>query len=519
MSNIIPASLKKRYLTKLLANLTGLGIMFITTVIITRSLGPKVYGDFSFLNNFFVQLLPFLTFSTSVGFFTKLSQRNNEFGLVSFFRLLSVIAFFILFLIIVIAQVFEISDLLWPKQSIYLVCMGAVFAILTWILTSLTQISDAIGITVSTEITKIIQRFIGLFLIIILYYLGVINIINFYYYTFFILSLLIIAFVYIINRPDFNFASGWLMPKIEFKKYFNEFYIYSRPLFFYSLISVIVGISDRWLLQKFGGSIQQGFFELSLQIGVICFVFTNASTQLITRELSIAFKKDNLVEMKNIFRRYVPLLFSISVFLSCFIVVNADTITYIFGGSQFTDASVAIVIMAFYPMHQTYGQLSGAVFYSMGTTKLYSKIGLIFMLIGLPISFFLMAPANLFGLNAGANGLAIKFVIVQFVAVNVMLYFNSKMLKLNFIKYFSHQIIIVIYLILLCLISKNLINGLMFFEEFSILKLLISGVIYIIISALSVYFYPILFGLNKIDIFNGIISVKSFLNNNFTFKK
>lgn len=515
MSNIIPASLKKRYLTKLLANLTGLGIMLITIVIITRSLGPKLYGDFSFLNNFFVQLLPFLTFSTSIGFFTKLSQRNNEFGLVSFFRLLSIIAFFLLFLIIVIAQVFEITDLLWPKQSIYLVCMAAIFAILTWLVSSLTQISDALGITVSTEITKVIQRFIGLLLIIILYYLDLINIINFYYYNFFILLLLIIAFLYIINRPDFNFASGWLMPKIEFKKYFNEFYIYSRPLFFYSLVGVIVGISDRWLLQKFGGSIQQGFFELSLQIGVICFVFTNASTQLITRELSIAFKNDNLVEMKNIFRRYVPLLFSISAFLSCFIVVNADFITYIFGGSQFTSASLAIAIMAFYPIHQTYGQLSGAVFYAIGNTKLYSKIGLIFMLIGLPISFFLIAPSNLFGLNAGANGLAIKFVIVQFIAVNVILYYNSKILKLNFIKYFSHQIVIVIYLILLCLISKNIINSFAFFEEDIIIGFLISGVIYSIITAISVYFYPILFGLNKTDIFNGIRSIKLNLNNIF----
>ena len=208
MSNTKPTSLKKRYLTKLLANLSGLVVMLITMLIVTRSLGPKLYGDFGFLNNFFVQLIPFLTFSTTAAFFTKLSQRNNDFGLVSFYRILCVFAFFILFLIIVFAQVFEINDFIWPKQSIYLVYMGAIFAILTWAVSSLTQISDALGITVSTEITKIIQRFMGLILIIILYYLDVINIFNFYYYNFFILSLLIIAFVYIINRPDFNFASN-----------------------------------------------------------------------------------------------------------------------------------------------------------------------------------------------------------------------------------------------------------------------------------------------------------------------
>ncbi|WP_186434390.1 lipopolysaccharide biosynthesis protein [Lutibacter sp. Hel_I_33_5] len=494
----------------------GLAIMFVSTAIITRSLGPKAYGDFSFLNNFFIQLIPFFTFSTSIAFFTKLSQRNNEFGLVRFFRIISIIAFILLFLIIVFSQTFKLNNFLWPEQSIYLVYLAAIFAILTWIVSSLTQISDALGITVSTEIAKIIQRIIGLFLISFLYYLHLIDIFNFYYYNYFILLLLIIAFVYLINRPDFNFTSGWCMGKKEFKKYYNEFYIYSKPLFFYSLIGLIVGLFDRWLLQKFGGSIQQGFFELSLKIGAVCFIFTNASSQLITREFSIAFGENDLKEMKRLFRRYIPLLFSIASFLSCFIAVNASTVTNIFGGSQFASATVPIAIMAFYPIHQTYGQLSGAVFYASGDTKLYSKIGLIFMFVGLPISYFVIAPVNFLGLNAGAIGLAIKFVVLQFIAVNVQLYFNSKLLKLNFIKYLFHQLVIITYLILLSLLSKILLIKLISYEVDGIIGFLCSGVVYSTMVAMSVYFFPILFGLNKTDIFNGVNCIKAYI---YSFKK
>ena len=58
MDRIKVPSLNNRYLTKLLANLTGLVITFITTAVISRSLGPQAYGDFSFLNNFFMQLIP-----------------------------------------------------------------------------------------------------------------------------------------------------------------------------------------------------------------------------------------------------------------------------------------------------------------------------------------------------------------------------------------------------------------------------------------------------------------------------
>ena len=55
----------------------------------------------------------------------------------------------------------------------------------------------------------------------------------------------------------------------------------------------------------------------------------------------------------------------------------------------------------------------------------------------------------------------------------------------------------------------------MFFEEYSQIGLLISGVIYSIITAVSVYFYPIIFGLNKTDISKGIRSTKLFINNKF----
>ena len=83
--NMNPVSLKKRYLAKLAANLVGLGINLVTQAIIPRGLGPKAYGDFSFLSNFFTQIMGFLDMGTSIGFYTKLSQRQKDFGLVSFY--------------------------------------------------------------------------------------------------------------------------------------------------------------------------------------------------------------------------------------------------------------------------------------------------------------------------------------------------------------------------------------------------------------------------------------------------
>ena len=98
------------------------------------------------------------------------------------------------------------------------------------------------------------------------------------------------------------------------------------------------------------------------QIGSLCFLFTGAMTPLFTRELSIAFSNGDLPRMAELFRRYIPMLYSIAAFFSCFIAVQADKVVYIFGGNKFEGAATAVTIMAFYPLHQTYGQLSGSVF-------------------------------------------------------------------------------------------------------------------------------------------------------------
>ena len=78
-------SLKKRYLFKLSTNLIGLVTGVGTYAIIPRGLGPILYGNFSFLTNFFQQIVNFFDMGTSMCFYTKLSQRQKEFGLVSFY--------------------------------------------------------------------------------------------------------------------------------------------------------------------------------------------------------------------------------------------------------------------------------------------------------------------------------------------------------------------------------------------------------------------------------------------------
>jgi len=115
---ILNDSLKKRYLYKLGANVVSLGINIVTQSIIPRGLGPKFYGDFHFLTNFFQQFVGFFDIGTSLGFYTKLSQRPNEHGLVTFYFYFFGISSVVIIGILWIISSSSFQQSIWPNQKV-----------------------------------------------------------------------------------------------------------------------------------------------------------------------------------------------------------------------------------------------------------------------------------------------------------------------------------------------------------------------------------------------------------------
>lgn len=245
---------------------------------------------------------------------------------------------------------------------------------------------------------------------------------------------------------------------------------------------------------------QQGFFGLSYQIGAACFLFTGAMTPLLTREFSVASYENDLKKMAILFRRYIPLLYSVAAYFSCFIAVQAGNIIDIMGGNEYKGAILALVIMAFYPIHQTYGQLSGSVFYAMGQTKQYRNIGVFFALIGVPVTYFLIAPKDKLGIDAGAMGLAVKTVVLQIVAVNVQLYYNTRVLRLSFGRYLGHQIVSVVCMLIMAFIATKCVLLITGPENSAVLNFFFSGILYTLSVLVLLKKLPIIFGLKSKDV-------------------
>jgi len=492
-------SLKKRYTYSLFNNFIGLVAGGVTSVVVPRALGPVAYGNFSFLTNFLQQVVNFLDVGTSKAFFTKLSQRPDEQKLRSFYLYVSLVITGSLAAFLALVSAFSLREYIWPGQHWIFISAATFWALGTWYSKVLKTVTDAYALTVQAQMARVVQRILAVILILLLFLLGWLNLYTLFLYHYAIILFLCVAWVKIVYGKGHSLWGGNLKWS-EIRCYLSEFYQYCSPLFMMGVIGLPLLLFDRWLLQMYAGSVEQGFYGLSYRIGAICFLFTGAMAPLLTREFSVAFGRKDLKQMAFLFRRYIPLLYSIAAFFSCFIALRADEVIYITGGSHYAPAAMAVTIMAFYPIHQTYGQLSASVFYATGQTRLFRNISISIMLIGLPVTYFLIAPPDQMGLNAGATGLAIKMVVMQFIGVNVELFFNSKLLKLNFWKYLSHQIVSVGAFLGLGTTAIVIVEHVLYVPEKGIASFIGSGFVYTLLVGGVLLLCPILFGLHRNDI-------------------
>ena len=195
------------------------------------------------------------------------------------------------------------------------------------------------------------------------------------------------------------------------------------------------------VLQRFSGSVQQGYFHIASSWAAFSTLFTTSILSIYKREIAHSVGRNELNRAAHIFSRYIKMLYFITLVLAVFLAFHARQLLLLIAGPQFKSAAIVLIIMAFYPIHQVYGQLGGSAFYSTEQTRLLRNISVIAMLAGLPITYFFLAPVNtrIPGLGLGSVGLALKTVIWNLMLVQVYLVYNCKYFKLKAGSFVWHQ--------------------------------------------------------------------------------
>ena len=467
-------------------------------------LGPSSYGDFSFLLYSFTQLTAFI--GTGNEFLaTRLATNHHDKSLISFYWNYIIIALSISVLGLMIVSLFSIHKIIFPNQELINIWVVFILAFVMLIVALLGSMTDACGLTKHSSIVSSMVRLGAVcFLVIIFFIFKIKSILGLFAYQYLLFGLLAIGLAGVLLRkkiPIYPFSVSLKETKKHIKPYFK----YSSPLFLSSIIIIPLSFLNRWLLQKFGGSIEQGYFSLSNNLSSFIIIFSNSLLPLLLREFSISYNNNDSAGMRALFLKSLYALFAFTAYMSIFLMFQASKVTILLGGDSFNNAILAVSIMVLYPIPYIVNNILYAVLNATDRTKLLSKVSLIINSLGVIILFILIAPNKFYGLGLGAVGFAIYSVLITSIISLVMLIFCASILKLSWIKIIINQLtVLIVFLILgyFAVIIGDYVTINTFFS------FILSGFLYTI-AVFTVYLQiPTLFGISFSEII-GMVKIKS----------
>lgn len=488
-----PDGLGKRYAFKLGSSILSWPLNLGTQLMLTRALGPSEFGSFSYLTSFFANVIGFFDSGSSIGFYTKLCSRPKDGGLKIFYWCFAVglgaVTVFLVFALLAVGW----HKQLWPGQPSSWIYWALTFALFTWYIGIGEKIVDAHALTARGEPLRLFVKLLGFVALGWLFAISKLGLV-----TYLACQISLVLFQYVLwermlrrNGESFYPRNSFLRQGAAF--YSNELWAYSHPLVVYSLVSMGGALVDRWLLQYYAGGEQQGFYGLSYQVGAFCFLFTSAMVPLLAREFAEAHGTGDIKRMSKAFRDNLPRFYSLAAFGAVFMSLQADRISLLVGGEKFAQAAWPMALMCLYPIHQTYGQLSGSVFYATGQTRLYRNIGILSTILGMILSGLFLLPT---GLGLGSTGLAYKMLLTQLFAINIQLWFNCRFLGQSFSWFLAHQIIVLMVLAVIAFSARAVST----WTSNPISGLIISATCYCVLVGIICWLFPRLFGLSKADL-------------------
>jgi O-antigen/teichoic acid export membrane protein len=489
-----------RFAITFVSNIVRAAASFAGGAVVARSLGPEQYGELTYLLATFVSILPLLDGGTSSAFFTFLSQqkRGGRF-LLLFAAWLTVQATIPLLLIAFIVPSAAVQ-MFWltPNRTIVVMAFASAF-LTTQLWGAISRLGEVRRQTLFVQSASATQALIHLMVVYALSRLEQLTVGT-------TLALLIIeCAVLCVTVGGSLLHKGVPASNDESSRdILTAFWRYCKPLLLYTWIGVLYAFADRWMLQTFSGAAQQGHFSFASQFSAISLLATSSILNVFWKEVAEAISQGDTERVEKLHRSVTGTLFFSGALTSCALIPYTPELLRWTAGTQYEPAAPVLVLLLLYPVHQALGQLQGTFFYATSETKAFATIGTITMVLGIPLTYFLLAPNNGFlpGASLGANGLALKMVLLQFVSVTAQEWYIARQNAWPLMA--GRQTVTLASLAgmswLLKILVEPLVNGFMDPSRGSVVVFVVATTIFTAIGLAAAIRFPSLIGLSSVDV-------------------
>lgn len=422
-------SVKLRLAVSVGSNALRALISFATGLFIARALNPAGYGNLMFLLGSFVAIRLLFDMGSSSAFFTFLSQRarGGRFYLVYFSWLaFQFVATLILLWLIIPSTLLE---KIWIGNSREIVILAFVATFMQqqiWQLVG--QVGESMRKTIKVQFMNLSVALLYLLVILLLSTYGKLTVQN-------VLFVLVIQYViatvlaYLYLRKDHLIL---VTDEKSLSRILLDYWNYCSPLLIMALVGFSYDFADKWMLQKFGGAIQQGFFQIASQCAAVSLLATASILSVFWKEVAAAWNKQDRARVAMLYRKVSRGLVMLGAIMSGLLMPWSEKIVNILLSADYINSWPIFAIMLLYPIHQSMGQICGSMFLATGQTRQYMIISLFVMAVSIPVTYVVLAPAAngwMPGFGLGALGLACKMVVINIVSVNFQSWILARYMK------------------------------------------------------------------------------------------
>ena len=410
-----------RFLASVASNGVRAVLAFVSGLLVARGLSPSSYGDLWFLIGSFAAVRTLLDLGTSNAFFTLISKRRRTQQFYLFYFGWEAVQFGLAILFIaVLPQSLFGGIWLGSSRGVVLLAFLAVF-LQQQVWQTVSQIGEGSRKSVRVQVMNISIAVAHLGLIVLLLLLRAVSVeLVLWLLAGEYLAASSVAYWFLRGEEKSGSEDG--AAPFSFAEMAREYSSYCKPLVLLSVASFLYFFGDRWLLQRFGGGLQQGYFQIASQFATVSLLATTSILSIFWKEIAEAHADQRHARVASLYRKVFRGLVMVSAILSGLLIPWTREIVLVVLGRPYLMATPVLAIMFLYPISQSMGQINGTMFLASGRTSTHTTLTVLGMLVSIPVTYFLEAPrsdAVLPGLGLGALGMGIKMVVLGFASVGL----------------------------------------------------------------------------------------------------
>ncbi len=488
---------KMRYIIKLGSSVFLVALNGLVQIILPRAFTVEEYGFYTYNLNVFMSVVVMAEMAVSGALVSKFAKRNEEIGLVFFY--LKFFLFMALFLNLSVIGLYAGGFLqrTFAGQTLFVVLLGLEAAIVLQLQTDSIGIFDAVAVSRFPALMQVILKVTLSAVVLISFLFNKLNLAFFYTVQIFLTFLITFSMLYELIKDAERKRTKAACIDRGSRAYAKEFWAFCKPLVVSNITSAVLVIMMNWALMNWAGAAEQAMFGAAWQINtLISYVFAPYA-ELSKREFAVSC--NDMEALRHRVVQSLKLMMWATSYFAIFIGFTSGWLLPVLYGDKYAGAAMVTLLIMFYTVYQAWGQVEGAFWLATERTKINAAIGIAGQLMTLGLVFVFQIPNFIWPSGLGATGIALTYLVSNVIGVNAALYVNSRILRMNFWRNFSIQIIPV----LLCSITTVLLKqGLDFLWIGSSIpalvgKILIAGAAYTAVVGAVAWRRPDLFGITK----------------------